>query len=164
MAIRVTALTLASLAMLLFAASELLVAIPVPWWLYVAATAMFAVGLLRKRPPGQQLGRLVILISMCVVASVLHLTPWSSRNGFLKDLYSIRPGMSVSEVKAMMAGYIEGTGWPTNPLTKPPVPPGEFTIRGALVFRHSEEPAYNSDWGIVNFRDGRVTGVEFSAD
>jgi hypothetical protein len=163
-AMRSIALALASSALLLFAASEMLIAMPIPWRLYVAAAAMFAVGLLRKRPPRRQFGRLVILMSICLVAAILHLTPWSSRKVFLKDLYSIKPGMTVTEVKAIMAGYIPGTGFPSNPLAEPPGPSGELTIRGALVFRHSEEPAYNADWGIVNFRDGRVTGVEFSAD
>jgi hypothetical protein len=162
--LRAIILALASLAMLLFAASEMLVAIPVAWWLYVASTAMFAIGLLRKQHPRHQLRRLVTLISICFVTAILYLTPWSSRNAFLKDLYSIKPGMTVTEVKAVMRGYIQGTGFPSNPFAETPGPPGELTIQGALVFRHSEEPAYNADWGIVNLRDGRVTSVEFSAD
>jgi hypothetical protein len=162
--VRAIVLALASLAMFLFAASEMLVAIPVAWWLYVASSAMFAVGLLRNRHPRRQLGRLVTLISICLVAAILYLTPWSSRNAFLKDLYSIKPGMTVAEVQAIMRGYIPGTGFPSNPFAEKPAPPGELTIQGALVFRHSEEPAYNADWGIVNLRDGRVTSVEFSAD
>jgi hypothetical protein len=162
--IRVIVLTIASLAMVLIAASEMVVAMPVPWWLYVVATAMFAIGLLRNRHPRQQLGRLVTLISICLAATILHLVPWSSRNGFLKHLYSIRRGMTEDQVNAIMGGYIRGTGFPTNPFAEPPGPPGELTIEGALVFRHSEDPAYNADWGIVNFRNGRVTEVEFSRD
>jgi hypothetical protein len=106
----------------------------------------------------------VTLISTCFVAAILYLTPWSSRNAFLKDLYSIKPGMTVTEGQVIMRGYIPGTGFPSNPLAETSGPGGELTIQGALVFRHSQEPANNADWGIVNLRDGRVTSVEFSAD
>jgi hypothetical protein len=162
--VRIIAIVIASLALLLFAASEVLIAIPVAWWLYLIVAAMFAAGLLRRRPPRQQLGRLLSLAAICLVMAVLYVVPWSSRSAFLKRLYSIRPGMTVNEAKAVMVGYIEGTGWPANPLAESRESPREFAIQGAIVFRHSDDPAYNSDWGIVYFREGRVTGVEFSPD
>ena len=161
---RTIVLVLASMTMLLFAASEIVLATPVAWWLYVACMAMFALGVLRKRHPRDQPQGLVTLISICVVAAILYLTPWSSRNGFLKHLRSIKPGMTVTDVNGIMRGYMQGTGIPPNPFAVPPSPPGQSTFQGALVFRHSEEPAYNADWGIVNLKDGRVTSVEFSAD
>ena len=43
-------------------------------------------------------------------------------------------------------------------------PSGRMSIRGALVFRHPNDCAFNSDWGIVRFSNGRVAGVEFSQD
>ena len=75
--------------------------------------------------------------------------------------------MSVREVRGIMAGYMEGTGWPANPFAESnesSESPGQLAIPDALVFRHSDEPAYNSDWGIVSFQAGRITKVEFSAD
>ncbi len=149
---------------MLFAASELIIEFPVAWWLYVMVGAVFAVGLFRRRPPRQQPGRLAVFSVICLVTTVLYLVPWSSRNGFLKRLYSIKPGMTVNEARQIMAGYIDGTGWPANPLVKSREPSGEFTIPGTLVFRHSNDGAYNSDWGIVHIRKGRVIKVEFRLD
>jgi hypothetical protein len=57
-----------------------------------------------------------------------------------------------------MAGYIEGTGI-TSPYTKQ-----EYFVGGALVFRHSNEGNFNSDWGIVNLNNEVVISVEFSSD
>jgi hypothetical protein len=162
--LRTIVLIVASLALLLFTASEIIVAVPVAWWLYVATLGMFAIGLLEKQHPRRQVRRFGALISICFVAAILNLTPWSSRNGFLKRLYSIKPGMTVTQVKAVMRGYIQGTGIPPNPFADTRIPTEGLTIQSALVFRHSEEPAYNADWGIVNLRDGIVTSVEFSAD
>ncbi len=162
--LRTIVLIVASLALLLFTASEIIAAVPVARWLYVATLGMFAIGLLEKQHPRRQVRRFGALISICFVAAILYLTPWSSRNGFLKRLYSIKPGMTVTQVKAVMRGYIQGTGIPPNPSADTPIPTERLTIQRALVFRHSEEPAYNADWGIVNLRDGIVTSVEFSAD
>jgi hypothetical protein len=72
--------------------------------------------------------------------------------------------MTLNEARGIMAGYKEGTGVPAVPSADGQEALGEFTIQDALVFRHSDEPAYNADWGIVYFRDGRVTRVEFSPD
>ena len=162
--LRTIVLIVATLALLLFTASEMLVAVPVAWWLYVATLGMFAIGLLKNQHPRHQFRRFVALISICFVAAILYLTPWSSRNGFLKHLYSIKPGMTATQVQAVMKGYIQGPGIPSNPFADTPVPSGGLAIQSALVFRHSEDPAYNADWGIVNLRDGIVTSVEFSAD
>ena len=41
---------------------------------------------------------------------------------------------------------------------------GEFALRDALVFRHSNRGRFNSDWGIVSLSNGRVARVEFSPD
>jgi hypothetical protein len=161
---RIIALIIASVTLALVAACEIVIAIPVARWLYVVVAAMFAAGLLRLLPPRQQLGRLRTFAVVCLVLAALHLLPWSSRNGFLKRLYSIKPGMTVEQARAVMAGYMEGTGWPPNPFAESGEPGGELTIAGALVFRHSNDGAYNSDWGIVHCPAGRVTRVEFSAD
>jgi len=67
--------------------------------------------------------------------------------------------MTVEEVRRTMTGYTEGTGW-----DDPGRPREELHIQGALVFRHSNEPEFNSDWGIVWIANGRVTKVEFSPD
>ncbi len=164
---RVSSIVTASLLLLLFAASEAIIGIPVARGLDFAVAALFAVGLLRLVAPRKQRGRILAFTVVCLVLAALYLVPWSSRAHFLRRLDSVRPGMSVREVQGIMAGYMEGTGWPANPLAEPnefSESPGQLTIPDALVFRHSDEPAYNSDWGVVHFRAGRVTKVEFSAD
>jgi hypothetical protein len=90
--------------------------------------------------------------------------------------------MTEADVRRIMDRYIEGTGWPavyggtpagTGTLTDMgtgtthatgTTPTGEMTIQHSLVFRHSTAGAFDSDWGIVELKDGKVTGVSFSAD
>lgn len=158
---------IASLVLLLFTASEVLIAIPIAAWLYVVVAAMFAAGLLRLRPPRQQRGRLVAFSAVCFVMAGLYLVPWCSRTHFLRRLYSVKPGMSVRDVRRVMAGYMEGTGVPANPMDESKRfsdSDGQLLIPDCLVFRHSDDPAYNADWGMIYFRAGRVAKVEFSAD
>ncbi len=82
-----------------------------------------------------------------------------------------------------MGHYMEGTGWPAFPGNGPTNGPGMLnivgsgsqyhtetslsgvmTVRDSLVFRHSDEGAFNSDWGIISLSNGRVVRVEFSPD
>jgi hypothetical protein len=132
----------------------------------------------RRRFLGTALAGLVFGVALLT----LYAVPWNSRKPFLRDLDRIREGMSREEVERIMAGYIRGTGWPASPfedgnpvgsVVEAPsgerIPcrvsdSGELAIEGAMVFRHSEEPAYDSDWGVIHFRDGRVVAVRFMPD
>jgi hypothetical protein len=38
------------------------------------------------------------------------LVPWNERKRFVHDVFSVRVGMSVDEVEAVMGGYIKGAG------------------------------------------------------
>ena len=104
-----------------------------------------------------------------------------TRGRFLHDLYRVQPGMTIEEVETIMGGYIHGTGWPSNPHASEPqqtladlgtgrqftaidTPEGEITIKGARVYRHSDDGSQNADWGIVEFEEGRVVSVSFSPD
>jgi len=92
-----------------------------------------------------------------LILVVLHCLPWSSRKVFLSSFNSISPGMTHHEVKRIMDGYTLGTGWN--------FPEGELRLADAIVFRHSRQPQYNSDWGVVRFDgNGYVASVEFLAD
>ena len=33
---------------------------------------------------------------------------------------------------------------------------------GSLTYRWSDDAAYDSDWGVVTFRDGRIQSVTFN--
>jgi hypothetical protein len=173
---------IAALALALFALAEVLLAMPVAWWLYLLLVPLFAFGILIRQPPFAQPKRLAAFVAVAAFIAVLYFVPWTSRKPFLQDLYSIRPGMTEAEVRRIMGRYIEGTGWPavyggtpagTGTVTDlgtgathatGTTPTGELTIQSSLVFRHSTDGAFNSDWGIVTFKDGRVADVSFSPD
>jgi hypothetical protein len=156
---------------------------PVAWWLYSLVIVLFALGLLRRKPLKEQLVRVVVLLLLSCVVAALYFLPTSptSLKVFLRDLYSIKAGMSEADVRRVMGNYTEGTGWPvvygSNPAgtgnltdistgathATGATSSGEMTIQGSLIFRPSNH-AGDSNWGIVAFRDGRVTNVSFSHD
>lgn len=154
---------------------------PVAWWLFFLVIVLFAFGLLRRKPLKEQFARVAVFLLLASLAAALYFIPWPGRKVFLRDLYKIKVGMNEAEVRQIMANYIEGTGWPavyggppagTGALTDlstgathvtGATSNGEMTIQGSLVFRPSNHPG-DSDWGIVAFRDGRVTDVSFSPD
>ncbi len=177
-----TLLVIASTALALFALAEVLLAMPVVWWLYLSLVPLFAVGLLRRKSGAAQRSRLAVFVAVLAAIAALYFVPWSTRKPLLHDLYSIRPGMTEADVRRIMGRYMEGTGWPaayggtparTGTLTDigtgathatGTTPNGEMTIESSLVYRHSTDGAFNSDWGIVALKDGKVTGVSFSPD
>jgi hypothetical protein len=181
--VRIVCLIIGVVALALLAACELVLAYPVAWWLYLAVAVVGVAALLRPAPLRQQLPGLCGGVLLLGTIAVLYFVPWTSRKPFLRDLDRVRTGMTESEVRRIMARYREGTGWPANPAAAstnaeatltvlgtgaPHVttnsPAGELVLRDSLVFRHSDDGRFNSDWGIVSLSSGRVVRVEFSAD
>ena len=112
-------------------------------------------------------GRAWHVVSACTFLSVvcIYSVAWNSRKPFLQDLFSVRAGMTASEVHGVMKGYIRGTRWSTPPYGRYAQDNlGQLAVPKAVVYRHSTLAAYNADWGIVTFSSGRVVRVEFSAD
>ncbi len=166
--------------------SELLLAMPVPFWQYawagliVVGSSVLVVALspTRRRIELTSAG----CLSVMVVVAILHLVPWSSRKPFLQDLERVQPGMARAEVEQIMAGYMRGTGWPevpfadgAGPRTLTSVstgatyqtktdPNGQLAIKDSIVFRHSNDGRLNSDWGVVTFRNGKVIAKQFMPD
>lgn len=129
-----------------------------------------------------------------IAVIVLVLTPWHPRKRFVRDLDSVRPGMTVDEVEAILGKYVKGSGWavpagPPPPVRGPDDPVDEDAARRASEAQAAyESPAYpagdarahatgtmtyrwcttgaafNADWGQVTFEDGRVVQVEFLPD
>lgn len=94
-----------------------------------------------------------------LILVALHCVPWSSRKAFLAQFYSITPGMSWHEVQTIMDGYRIGPGRKWELLG------GDLYGEDAIVFRHSNLPWYDSDFGLVRFdRQGRVVSSEFLPD
>lgn len=179
---RIAATVTASIAFCLLALCEVGFSYPVAWWLYLAVLIMFAVGIVRRTPLRGQVRRVWVLGLLGVGIAGLYFVPWSSRKPFLRDLYSIQPGMTETQVRQTMARYMEGTGWPAVYGTVSNAPgslvdagsgatyatgetsTGEMTIRDSIVYRHSTDGAYDSDWGIISLSNGIVVRVSFSAD
>lgn len=182
---RISLMAVAVMGVGLLGLFELGVGYPVAWWLYGGCFVAFGAGILRRKQYRAQIGGIVIWAVLGGVCWLLYELEWNSRKGFLRDLNKVQIGMSESEVREIMAGYMEGTGWPESSFGEQgpdggPKPlyiagsdssyattnseSGEMMIAGALVFRHSDEGSFNSDWGIVSFTEGKVTGVKFSPD
>lgn len=161
---------------------ELALACPAAGWLYLVVVVLLAAGLVRPASLWRQLPRLGTFVALSAVGAVLHFGEWTTRKPFLRDLDRVRPGMMEGEVREVMARYLEGTGWPAVQSTTPnepgtlqdlggslrhataASPSGQLALKDSLVFRHSTSRAFNSDWGIVTFTNGRVAQVSFSPD
>lgn len=96
-----------------------------------------------------------------LVSAMLFWLPSTSRGHFLDDLYSIKPGMTVPQVKQKMRKYeVRGQGkasrssWPAN----------REGDESYIAYGHSHASEYNADVGAVVFRRGKVAYVDFSPD
>jgi hypothetical protein len=179
---RVALIVTASIALALLALCELGLASPVAGWLYLAVGVVFTAALARPVAVRSQLGRLGVLVGILAVIAALYFVDWTTRKPFLRDLARVRVGMTEAEVRRIMGRYMEGTGWPAIPgsssnapgtlnivgsdsqYSTDTSPSGQLVIRDSLVFRHSNDGAFNSDWGIISLSSGRVVRVEFSPD
>ncbi len=162
---RVGLIVIASIALTLFALCELGLAYAVAWWLYLSVAIVFAAGFIRPVSVRSQIGRLGGLAAIVAVVAALYFVDWTTRKPFLRDLDRIRVGMTEAEVRQIMGRYMEGSGWPAIPGSSTNAQ-GTLNIVGSdsLVFRHSNDGAFNSDWGIISLSSGRVVSVEFSPD
>lgn len=93
--------------------------------------------------------KLVVWILFLLALCVLWITPWNSRKTFLRDFYSIRPGMTIAEVDARMKRYAK-YNWSTGPSQR--------------IYRHSNTDEYGADFDIVDFKNGKVTKTLFHPD
>jgi hypothetical protein len=180
--LRISLFTFAALVLALLAFYEVAIAYPVAWWLYLAVAIAFVLALWPFAPGRFQRSRIFSLLTISAVIAALYFVPWTSRKPFLRDLDRVHVGMTEAEARHIMSRYMEGTGWPASPFGSPTnsstlsivgsssqystttSPDGHMVIRDSLVFRHSTDGAYNSDWGIVSLSSGRVVSVEFSPD
>ena len=153
------ALLAAALAVVVAIFAEVLLCFPLDRALYLGAGALIALPWLlgwlvdgRRERIRSGTSCLVALVTL----TALHLVPWSSRKPFLQDLRRVQPGMTLTQVEEIMAGYRRGSGVRTDE--------GPLFLSDAVIYRHSDEARFNRDWGIVRFERDRVVSVEFSAD
>jgi len=131
---------------------------------FVAAYAAFwvLVGalLLHYRPMRE---KVLILVLFVVVVLSVRFIDWNSRKPFLRDLYSIREGMTSSQVEEIMDGYMKGEGRPLDSPDTESDGRGQI-VTGTVTYRHTDEGWGDSDWGVVTFEDERVVEVRFLHD
>jgi hypothetical protein len=180
---RIVLIAIAGSALGLTALCEVGMAYPVAWWLYLLIAIGFAVALIRRAPIRNQRAGIGALVLIYAVIASLYFVEWTTRKPFLRDLARVQVGMTGADVRRIMSGYMEGTGWPASPYdnstdssstltdvgsgsqySTTTSASGEMVIRDSLVFRHSTNGAFNSDWGIVSLSGGRVVKTEFSPD
>ena len=102
--------------------------------------------------------RRVLILSLSVIAVLcVRFVDWNSRKPFLKDLYSVKAGMTPAQVEEVMGRYVVGSGQTES------IERGEM-VAGSVSYRHTQEAWGNSDWGTITFEGGRVVSVDFSPD
>jgi hypothetical protein len=99
-----------------------------------------------------------------------------SRDDFLAVLSKVTAGMSKPEVDKLFQHYMKGTNWPVggSPATLlgtrrvtfevDTSKKDQLTLKDCDVYRHSDDGKYDSDWGIICFKEGKVNWVDFAPD
>lgn len=167
---------------LAFAAlAELLAAMLIPFWVYAAYGAGCALVLAPIVLFNRSRLNIGIMAVLFVGLLFLYAAPWHTRKPFLRDFAKLEIGMTRDEVLAIMDGYMTGTNLPPIPGAPPEggtmsvlgsdmvleletTPEGAIGVKDSIVFRHSDKAAFNADWGVVRFVDGRVIETEFLPD
>jgi hypothetical protein len=130
------------------------VAIYAAFWVLVGAL------LLHGRPTREKVLTLALFVAVLVSVRFID---WNSRKPFLKDLHSIKEGMTPVQVEEIMGHHMQGGG---RPLASPETEVDERgqIATGTVTYRHTNEGWGDSDWGVVTFEDGRVVRTEFLPD
>lgn len=172
------------LAVLLPPCTEIVFGVYLSPWAYLCYAVLWSLAFspfLVRRSSGSY--RILFLVFLGLLLAA-YFVPWTSRKRFLRDLYSIKPGMSVETAEQIMSRYPEGTGLPPLPngfmssayqptltdagsghsYSMSSQPAEQVVLKDALVYRHSESERFNGDWGIVEVQSGRVVRVTFSMD
>jgi hypothetical protein len=102
---------------------------------------------------------IVVPLTILLILSVEYID-WNSRKPFLRDLYTVKVGMTGADVKNLMGKYHKHAHKPES-LTYEYLQP-DFT--GEEFFRHTNKSYGNADIGSIKFQDGRVIQVGFSHD
>ncbi|WP_169977468.1 hypothetical protein [Tautonia rosea] len=136
---------------------------PFPWWLYLGV-ALLACSLLFVRYRLKSLPIRLFLCAMVVlVAAHYGKQGLVSRKPFLQTLYRIEAGMLEAEVDQIMSDFVKLTNEEGGTSTRGSEGSGALT--GTVRYRRPPQgPSNDADRGIVHFREGRVTHVNFVPD
>jgi hypothetical protein len=102
----------------------------------------------------------VFLALMVIIILTGEYLDLNSRKPFIRDLYTVKVGMTGIDVKNIMGKYDKQVNL-YSPRTYEYLN-ADFT--GQESFRHTDEGWGNADAGTIKFHDGRVLQVEFSHD
>ncbi len=135
-----------------------------PLWGYMTYALVWGVLLRQLLSDSRYPGRRVVF-GLFLVVLVCQSVLFSSRRGFLRHLYSVRPGMTVTQVEDIMGRYHEFDGEESN------VGHGsdgklKLVSGNGLSYRHADgnNGLFNADVGVVIFKNGRVEEVSFDPD
>lgn len=122
---------------------------PVGWGLGLAPVALLPLWSVmpERRPKRIELSVSWGALLLCVT---VILVPWTDRKRFVNDVFSVRPGMSIDDVEAVMAGYMKGAGgqWHLpegpDPVVRGPEDPEDAaeTETARALFDSYREPQY----------------------
>lgn len=146
---------------------EYVLPIYVPLWVYVLITAFsFAVlyGLSRRE---SKIAKIAWPALFTLGLVWLFSESSDSSQAMMRHLHRVKPGMNVTQVEAIMQPYSHYNRLFGIRNTRR-LPSGELVLvePDFAVYKHStpNDGAYNAAVGIVNFKNGKVTGVEYHGD
>lgn len=133
---------------------------------------------------GKRFASWMVYLTFVVAMIAVYVMPWSLRRQFIRDLASIRIGMTEDEANHIMMRYIRGTGWPPPPsfngqsastITIPRngksdvygIEDGrnhELKLDKSVVFRYSNDRLHNAEWGVIMVITGHVVSVKYCSD
>lgn len=180
--LRAALFALPIVALIVLAFVEIGMAYPVDLWVYALPATFLTVCIWYVSDVRSRWVKLTIASLLIVCIAVLYTTNWTTRKPFLRDLSKVKTGMTEHEARKIMQRYIEGSGFPANPLQSvnttgtmqivgsgtvfntAATTTGELAISDSLIFRHATSGDFDADWGIVTLKGGVVTGTSFSPD
>jgi hypothetical protein len=131
----------------------------IPFVVTVSALFWLCVGQ-NVLPKNESAKRPVFLALMVIIILTGGCVDLNSRKPFLRELYTVKVGMTGADVKNIMEKYDKQVNLYS---------PGTYEylnadFTGQESFRHTDEGWGNADTGTIKFQDGRVLQVEFSHD
>lgn len=159
--------TFAVVMLLVLMALEYGVPIYVPLWIYALLIA-FNYWVLWKLSSGPSRVRQFIFPALFTVGLLwLFADASDSSQSMMRHLHRVQPGMNVSQVEAIMGDYNHYNTLFGFQNTRR-APSGELVLihPDYATYKHStpDDGAYNAASGVVNFKDGKVTGVQYIGD
>ena len=123
--------------------------IPLPAWAYaiVCGNSLLCFATAGWLFPAFKKRFLVAVVSYVGALFLLFSVPWSTRKPFLQKFHQIAVGITAQDVSRIM---------------------GAYTLRDEsatlMQFRHSKDPRFDSDIGLVYLQNGKVVRTEFLFD